>query len=180
VIQTFRLDRVLRETVVTPYSNLVTRPTGAAVRGRIERAMEESDCLTALLDFSEVELLDLSCADEIVAKLLLLSAPRARRYVVLWGLREDQIEAIDHVLNHQQLAVAARFAGADSLDLLGAADADARRAFACVSAAGPVRADAVAAALQWSPAHAGRVLAWLAETRLVRVNGDVFLPILVA
>ena len=79
MIQTICLGHVLREAVTTPYRNLVTRPTGAAVRGRIERTMRDSGCHVALLDFSDVELLDLSCADEIVAKLLLLSAPSSER-----------------------------------------------------------------------------------------------------
>ena len=70
MIQTIRIGSLLREAVTTPYRNLVTRPTGAAVRNRIEAALARSDCHTALLDFSDVELLDLSCADEVVAKLL--------------------------------------------------------------------------------------------------------------
>ena len=180
MIQTIRLHHVLREAVATPYRNLVTRPTGAAVRDRIERAMAESDCLTALLDFSEVELLDLSCADEIVAKLLLLSVPRAEHYVVLWGLREDQIEAIDHVLNHQRLAVAALCHGGRSLDLLGSADTDAREAFAGVSARGPLGVTTLADWLGWPEERAARALASLAAHRLVRVAGDTFHPLLVA
>ena len=62
---------MLRETAATPYRNLITRPTGAAVRDRIEAALAHSDCATALLDFSDMELLDYSCADEVVAKLLM-------------------------------------------------------------------------------------------------------------
>ena len=107
MIQTIRIGRLLRETVTTPYRNLVTRPTGAAVRDRIEAALARSDCHTALLDFSDVELLDFSCADEVVAKLLLAEAARRRRFVVLRGLRDEQHEAIEHVLDPPRLAVAA-------------------------------------------------------------------------
>jgi len=71
MIQTIRIGTLLRETVASPYRNLVTRPTGAAIRNRIQAAIADSDCHTALLDFSDIELLDLSCADEVVAKLLL-------------------------------------------------------------------------------------------------------------
>ena len=78
MIQTIRIGLLLREAVATPYRNLVTRPTGAAVRGRIEEALAESGCLTALLDFSDIELLDFSCADEVVAKLLLAGSPTRR------------------------------------------------------------------------------------------------------
>ena len=62
MIQTIHIGHLLRETVASPYRNLVTRPTGAAIRTRIREALATSDCLTALLDFSEVELLDFSCA----------------------------------------------------------------------------------------------------------------------
>ena len=107
MIQTIHIGHLLREAVASPYRNLVTRPTGAAVRTRIRETLAASDCLTALLDFSGVELLDFSCADEIVAKLLLDDGERAGRFVVLQGLREDQHEAIEHVLTHHRLAVAA-------------------------------------------------------------------------
>ena len=180
MIQTIRLDHVLREAVTTPYRNLVTRPTGAAVRDRIERAMADSPCITAILDFSEVDLLDLSCADEIVAKLLLLCVPRAERYVVLGGLSEDQVEAIDHVLTHQRLAVAAMSAGAPGLDVLGEADSDARHAFSCIGSRGPLDVDGLAAALDWPCERAAAALATLAAHRLVRVAGDTFCPLLVA
>ena len=180
MIQTICLGHVLREAVTTPYRNLVTRPTGAAVRGRIERTMRDSGCHVALLDFSDVELLDLSCADEIVAKLLLLSVPDSDRYVVLWGLQEDQVEAIDHVLNHHQLAVAARTAGSTALDVLGALDPDGRTAFACVARRGPVDAGMLAEALAWAEGRALRTLRYLAEQRLVRARGGSFHPLLVA
>ena len=98
MIQTIRIGHLLREAVAAPYRNLVTRPTGAAVRTRIEETLAESDCSTAMLDFSEIELVDLSCADEVVAKLL-LAGRETGCFVVLQGLREDHHEAIDHVLS---------------------------------------------------------------------------------
>jgi hypothetical protein len=66
------LGTVLRGTVCALYSNLVTRPTGAAVRSEIERAIADATGPTVtVIDFSQVTLLDFSCADEIVAKLML-------------------------------------------------------------------------------------------------------------
>jgi hypothetical protein len=100
--QAIRVGQVLRETVSAPYRNLVTRPTGAAVRCRIEETLDEAGAVVAVLDFSDVDLLDLSCADEIVAKLLM--GERGPQYVVLQGLREDQYEAIEHVLTHHCLS----------------------------------------------------------------------------
>ena len=70
MIETIAVARMLREAVTTPYLNLVTRPTGVAVRGRIESVLATSEWETAMLDFSDVVLLDLSCADEVVAKLV--------------------------------------------------------------------------------------------------------------
>jgi len=136
MVQTISLHHVLHEAVATPYRDLVTRATGAAVRGRIEATLAGADWHTTLLDFSGVDCLDLSCADEIVAKLLLAAADRDR-VVVLAGVREEQRDALEHVLAHHRLAVAARFRGTDLADVLGWTSADARAAFAGLRAQGP-------------------------------------------
>ena len=66
------LSTVLRRTVCDLFSDLVTRPTGVAVRDALERQLAGSRGPTlTIIDFSQVGLLDFSCADEIVAKLLL-------------------------------------------------------------------------------------------------------------
>lgn len=172
MIQTIYLGRLLRETVASPYRNLVTRPTGAAIRGRIQETRAGSDCLTALLDFSGIELLDFSCADEVVAKLLLDDQERGGRFVVLRGLREDQHEAIEHVLTHHRLAVAAVAPGdeQDGPRLLGWVTADARAAFGCVCARGPLAVGELAQALGWPPARGAEALEALALSRLVRAD----------
>ena len=65
------LSSVLRRTVCDLYTDLVTRPTGAAVRDGIEKQLAElGDRTLTVIDFSYVGLLDYSCADEIVAKLV--------------------------------------------------------------------------------------------------------------
>ncbi|MGH7631556.1 MAG: hypothetical protein ACREOF_19650 [Gemmatimonadales bacterium] len=135
MIQTICLHRVLRESVTTPYRNLVTRATGALVRGRIEAALERSACDVAVLDFSEVELLDFSCADEIVAKLV-LPAARPSRPVVLLGVRDEQREALDHVLAHHGVAITARLHESGEAVLLGSATPDLHEAFAALRARG--------------------------------------------
>ena len=106
MIETIAVARMLREAVTTPYLNLVTRPTGVAVRGRIESVLATSEWETAMLDFSDVVLLDLSCADEVVAKLVRMAKERLGRIVALRGLDEHLWESIHAVLEHQQLAVA--------------------------------------------------------------------------
>ena len=64
---------IARGTVSSPRPNLVTRPTGRAVREAIEaRLVHITRSLSvALIDLTRVRILDFSCADEVVAKLLL-------------------------------------------------------------------------------------------------------------
>jgi hypothetical protein len=175
MIQTIRIGNLLREAVAAPYRNLVTRPTGAAVRSRIEQALANSSCLTALLDFSDIELVDLSCADEVVAKLLL--AGRNAYFFVLQGLREDQREAIDHVLTHHRLAVAAVPLGPGELRLLGWVPSDAREAFACICHRGPLGVPDLARALGWLESRSREALHNLASHRLVRPVGELYYPV---
>jgi hypothetical protein len=178
MIQTIRIGHLLREAVAAPYRNLVTRPTGAAVRTRIEETLARSSCLTALLDFSEIELVDLSCADEVVAKLLL--AGKHAYFVVLQGLREDQHEAIDHVLTHHRLAVAAVPPGKGEPRLLGWVSPDAREAFACICDRGPLAVSDLARALGWLESRSREALRSLAAHRLVRPVGELFHPLTTA
>jgi hypothetical protein len=179
MIETIRIGHLLRETASAPYRNLVTRPTGAAVRNRIEDALSRSDCLTALLDFSDIELLDFSCAEEIVAKLLLTQASGEPRFVVLRGLRDDQHDAIEQVLTHHRLAVAVLVAGGEPV-LLGWALPDVRDAFACVCRLGRACAADLAGALGWPEPRASQALEALTLHRLVRPDGDLRYPLLVA
>jgi hypothetical protein len=97
VIQHIELHAILQESVAGFYADLVTRPTGRAVRERIERflgTLELEPAPIAVIDFTGVGCLDFSCADEIVAKLL-----RDRvRVLVLRGMTEAHRDAIEPVL----------------------------------------------------------------------------------
>ena len=179
MIQTIRIGHLLRETVTTPYRNLVTRPTGAAVRTRIEAALAQSPCHTAWLDFSDVELLDLSCADEVVAKLLMAETPSVR-FVVLRGLREDQHEAIEHVLTHHRLAIAAVAPDHGEPRLLGWVTSDARAAFACICDQGPADIAELARRVGWSVPRAADAIEALISHRLVRPDGALVHPLPIA
>ncbi|HEX2219796.1 MAG TPA: hypothetical protein VHG35_13410 [Gemmatimonadales bacterium] len=179
MIETIRIGHLLRETATSPYRHLVTRPTGAAVRNRIEDTLSRSDCLTALLDFSDIELLDFSCAEEIVAKLLLAQATGRSRFVVLRGLRDDQHDAIEQVLTHHRLAVAAVLSDGEPV-LLGWVTPDARSAFTCVCRLGRACAADLAGALGWPESRATEALESLTLHRLVRPDGDLRYPLLVA
>jgi anti-anti-sigma regulatory factor len=180
MIETIRIGHLLRETAATPYRNLITRPTGAAVRDRIEAALAESGCGTALLDFSDIELLDFSCADEVVAKLML--AERSGRVLVLLGLREDQHEAIEQVLIHHGLAlVTVSSANGEAMpELIGWVTADDRAAFGCLCARGPLRPFQLARSLDWSEARTLDALFALLTHRLVRAEGELYFPIAIA
>ena len=175
MIYTIRIGVLLREAVAAPYRNLVTRPTGAAVRTRIEATLADSDCLTALLDFSDIELVDLSCADEVVAKLLL--TVRTAYFVVLQGLREDHHEAIDHVLTHHRLAVAAVPPNNRAPRLLGWVPADAREAFACISEIGPLDVSGLSRGLGWTLSRSRDALGDLTIHRLIRPVGELYYPV---
>jgi hypothetical protein len=178
MIETIRIGRLLRETVAAPYRNLVTRPTGAAVRTRIEQALASSTCHTAFLDFSDIELLDFSCADEVVAKLLMADTERGVRFLVLQGLREDQHEAIEHVLTHHRLVMVALPGDAQGVPrLLGWVSADARTAFAYVCELGPLSAADLARALGWSEPRSRDALEVLERHRLVRPDGELYHPL---
>jgi hypothetical protein len=148
VIETIAVARMLRETVTTPYPNLVTRPTGVAVRGRIESLLATSEWEMAMLDFSEVELLDLSCADEVVAKLVRLAQERLGRLVALRGLHEHLLESIHAVLEHQHLLVAVLSDGCTVM--LGAVPDDVRLVFEALDTMSPCQARALSARLGWN------------------------------
>jgi hypothetical protein len=176
MIHTIQVDRVLREAVATPYSNLVTRPTGAAVRNGIQQRIDATGCSTARLDFSAVGLIDLSCADEVVAKLLLGADPSSETYVLLMGIDDHHAETIDHVLDRHSLAVAARQLTGEPL-LLGRVGHDARSAFGQVLVSGPGDADTMATALRWTVERAADALLALALLRLVTTQGGRYQPL---
>lgn len=171
-----RIDHVLAETVTAPYRVLVTRPTGAAVRGRIEAALADSGCEVVLLDFTAVDCLDFSCADEVVAKLVLGLAAGRPVAVALRGLCDEQREAVTHVLEHHGLAVTS-MDGDGAVELIGAADEDLRIAFAAVWERGALDAPMLAELAGWNLERAERALDTLARHRVVRAAGTTIHPL---
>lgn len=116
------ISSVLRQTLACDlYSNLVTRGTGRAVRELIEQLLSESsDRALTVIDFSQVSMMDFSCADEVIAKLLIRyvsdDAPR-NAYFIFRGVTEDHRDAIDAVLERHGLALAIE--AADRIELMG-------------------------------------------------------------
>lgn len=100
MIEHIDLSAVLRASLDGPYADLVTRPTGRAVRASIEHSLTAGVAI-ARMDFTGVGLIDFSCADEIVAKLL-----RERvRVLLVRGLTDGHREALEPVLERAGLAV---------------------------------------------------------------------------
>ena len=107
----YNLYRILKEELKNGSSDLVTRPSGQVMRGRIEKNIEaEKNGEIIALDFSEIGIIDYSCADEIVAKLIsrLWGNEYGDRYIILTGLNENQKENIEVALERKDLAVIAR------------------------------------------------------------------------
>lgn len=110
-MQTYNLYKLLKEELKNGSSDLVTRQSGQVIRERIERDIaSEKDGSIIALDFSKIGVVDYSCADEIVAKLIsrLLSGEYGDKYIVLTGLNENQKENIEVALERKDLAVMAR------------------------------------------------------------------------
>lgn len=117
---------LVRKSVASLYSHLVTRPTGRAVRLAIESQLAEAGEPTiSLVDLSEVTILDFSCADEVVARLLkrYTEPDRPREaFFVFRGVRDWHRDPIEAVLERQSLAaVVQREDG--SAEVLGSLDA---------------------------------------------------------
>jgi hypothetical protein len=150
VINHIDLGTMLRRTVCDLYSDLVTRPTGAAVRSGIEQQLAEGKERTLIvIDFTHVGLLDFSCADEIVAKLLVsYCEPSAERratvsrvtpprdcYFLFKGVNDSHLDAIDAVLQRRGLALVAQVDDG-LLVLIGTVDDRERRAWEAVTRLG--------------------------------------------
>lgn len=87
--------------------NLVTRETGKRMREALEeRLQKEPSGEVIILDFKGVGILDYSCADEIVAKLIsrLNAGEYGERYLLLRGLNPTQKENIEVALERKHLA----------------------------------------------------------------------------
>jgi len=103
---------VLRRSVESLYSHLVTRPTGRAVRLAIEEQVAGSaQTALSLIDLSDVTVMDFSCADEIVAKLLMRFLDEDRPVDALFvfrGVCQSLQEPIQTVLERQELLAVAQ------------------------------------------------------------------------
>jgi hypothetical protein len=189
VINHIDVSSVLRRTVCDLYSNLVTRPTGAAVRTEIEQQLADSRGRTlTVIDFTNVNLLDFSCADEIVAKLLLrygaqealAAAARVDQgladddtrgehresYFIFRGLHEAHLDAVEAVLERHGLALVAEAADGGRPRLVGTVDDGERATWETLSRLGVAGAADLADATGRPVDDATAVLDGLCRRRL--------------
>ena len=127
---------------------LVTRQTGRAVRDGIEQMIsDQGGEAVAVIDFRDVVVIDFSCADEVVAKLVLdTGSPddaAGARFVLVRGVREHHLDPVDGALRHRGLAVAAVRANGEPV-LLGDVDPAAGEAWRTLCSCGRIRSEDLA------------------------------------
>ncbi|MCY3677632.1 MAG: hypothetical protein F4Z31_14565 [Gemmatimonadetes bacterium] len=123
---------IVTDTVASRGHNLVTRPTGRAVREAIEQRLTpmSPSPFVMLIDFTRVRILDFSCADEVVAKLLLRYHGPDRPGNIFFLFRavdEMHRHAVEEVLARHGLAAVCDVGG--GFQLLGPATPEERKAW---------------------------------------------------
>ncbi len=166
----FDLSTMVKRSVATLYSHLVTRPTGRALRLGIESQLGElGESCVSVLDFTQVVVLDYSCADEAVAKLLqrFLAEDRpADANFVARGLGEQHREPIETVLERHGLALVAEIQQV-GFTLLGLSDTVEHAAWTLIERSGLADDDGLASALDLDRVVVDDVLNDLVGRRVV-------------
>jgi len=190
------LGTVLRQTLAANlYSNLVTRSTGAAVRTQIELLMQSSERALTVIDFSHVSMIDFSCADEVIAKLLMRaigerdeeadiragikadirSQGQRDAYFVFRGMTDDHWDAIEAVLERHGLAlVVERESG---MELVGVLEERERRAFQAIKRRGRAESWELAGDLGEPEPAVRHALDRMWHRRLIMRSGDCYMPV---
>lgn len=177
------VSSVLRQTLSCElYSNLVTRPTGAAVRTQIEALLADARARSlTVIDFSHVGMIDFSCADEVVAKLLLRYAAAEREdreaYFLFRGVTDDHWDAIEAVLERHRLALVLESADGGSARIVGIVDDRERVAWNKVYELGRTAPADLASALGAPRDDAARMLETLHRRRLLMRFDDDYVAI---
>lgn len=157
--------------------NLVTRQTGRAVRDGIERLIPDRGEAIAVIDFRDVAVIDFSCADEVVAKLVM--GPEGDgtgdvpRFVLVRGVHEHHVDPVEGALRRRGLAVSAERVGGEPV-LLGEVEPEAVAAWRMLSDCGRIRSDELARLMGVEPDSCDTLLCELLRRRLVRRDGDSF------
>lgn len=160
------------------FSYLVTRQTGRAVRLSIEDQMGGSgEAVVGVLDFREVAVIDFSCADEVVAKLVdEAQAEGVRRFFLFRGLQDHHLDPIESALVRRSLAVAAERADGTRI-LVGTVLQDQRSAWRTVDRLGQAGVPEVARSMEVPEERARRSLEGLVHRRLLAADGERYLSL---
>jgi hypothetical protein len=175
------LSSMLRQTLSCElYSNLVTRPTGAAVRTQIEALLADARELSlTVIDFSHVGMIDFSCADEVVAKLLLRYAAAGHvdreAYFLFRGVTDGHWDAIETVLERHGLALVLETE--DGARIVGIVNDGERAAWEKVYELGRTAPADLASALGAEERDAKAMLDGLHRRRLVMRTDDGYVAV---
>ena len=170
------LPEIAVASLYQPY--LVTRHTGRAVRLSIEGLVSEQGSLSlTVLDFGDVSVIDFSCADEVVAKLLLRSVEvtnaAQQRFYVFRGVSQHHLDPMESALRRRGLAAAAQRPSGEPF-LIGDVEPAASRLWLALCEAGRASADDLAPRLGMEPRDCGRLLDRMVERRLLRRDGALY------
>jgi len=158
--------------------NLVTRHTGRAVRLSIEGLVSELGATSlTVLDFGDVAVIDFSCADEVVAKLVLRAvndgAAESQHFFVFRGVAQHHVDPMDCALRRRGLAAAAQGPEGEPF-LIGEVDPAAYRLWQAVCQAGHASPDDLATEVGMDPQDCGRLLDRMCARRLLRRDGRAY------
>ncbi len=174
-MKTYNLYKILKEELKNGSSDLVTRPSGQAIRERIEKDIaKEGDRAVISLDFSKIGVIDYSCADEIVAKLVsrLLGGEYGDKYILLTGLNENQKENIEVALERKGLAIMAKTRNNKKI-LLGNINNYLKQTLDLILEKDKITAKELSEAMKLEPNTSGTRLLNLHKKRLVRRTDEI-------
>ena len=145
---TIDVGAIVIDAVAPARPDLVTRPTGRAVREAIEVRISRITSVpsVSLLDFTHVRILDFSCADEVVAKLLVryMRHDRPREAFFLFRAVGDiHRHAVEEVLGRHGLAAVCDLGA--GYELLGSATEEERTAWRVLEHRGRIGSSELAA-----------------------------------
>lgn len=174
-MQTYNIYKLLKEELKNGSSDLVTRQSGQVIRERIEKDIaKEEDGAVIALDFSKIGVIDYSCADEIVAKLIsrLISGEYGNRYITLTGLNENQKENIEVALERKDLSVMAEMKDGRNI-LIGSLNNYLKETLNFILKRGKIVANELSDALKLPANTSGTRLLNLHKKRLVKREDEI-------
>jgi ATP-dependent exoDNAse (exonuclease V) alpha subunit len=166
---TYDLYTILKSEIGNGSKDLVTRQSGAMIRAKIESdIMGEKEGSIIALNFSGIGIVDYSCADEIVAKLVsrLLGNEYGDKYILLTGLNDNQKENIEVALERKGLAMMAEMRDGVKT-LMGSLNNYLRETLQYIINKGKITAKDLSDAMGFEPNTSGTRLLNLHKKRLV-------------